>query len=542
MITQRPEGTRQRWLAPRGGMQIALLALSLVAARAASAQTTYGTLSNFDVFNDTGQECHGFEIELEGLSSADVTYTFGAPYERYGNPTVEDDPAGGRVYVRYKSSWDPAAQKFTATTPLAPAVITPTNGHACWTGGSAGYETSGCEHFGLGLSGNPTRTTYRWLVADPAVPGALQPSGTKVSIPAPIWNVVPQVVGQPVVQAVLPPEPAEVHAQWGDATWVKVFKTETPDPADLDHLLTDDPAVPQEAAETEMEWKVLQARPNGAGNDELVNEAKAGNGNKSVTRRYEFYEYTGVYDPETHEALCADGSCDVPQDGELGNYIGAQMAAVNLEPIAPPVQGDLAVTMAGNGSGTVTSTPAGIDCGATCTASFDQGSTVTLTETADLGSFFGGWGDACSGSASTADVVLDAPATCSATFHLLSESADLGLTVKEPLAGVLGRRVCYRGTVENLGPATATAPVLTVTFANLAPEDMATIKAPKKCSITGAVVTCPLKDLAAGKKARRAVSAKPSKAGIVEVHFSATSAAPSVNAAAASKDVSTPVQ
>lgn len=281
-----------------------------------------------------------------------------------------------------------------------------------------------------------------------------------------------------------------------------------------------------------MEWKVLQARPNGAGNDELVNEAKAGNGNQSVTRRYEFYEYTGVYAPETHEALCADGSCDVPQDGELGNYIGAQMAAVNLDPIAPPVLGDLAVTIAGNGSGTVTSTPAGIDCGATCTASFDQGSTVTLTETADLGSFFGGWGDACSGTASTADVVLDAPATCSATFHLLSESADLGLTVKEPLAGVLGRR----------GPATATAPVLTVTFANLAPEDVATIKAPKKCSITGAVVTCPLKDLAVAKKARRGISAKPSTAGIVDVHFSATSAAPSANAAAASKDVSTPVQ
>lgn len=43
---------------------VALLATALLAARPAPAQT-FGALSNFDVFNDTGQECHGFEIELD---------------------------------------------------------------------------------------------------------------------------------------------------------------------------------------------------------------------------------------------------------------------------------------------------------------------------------------------------------------------------------------------------------------------------------------------------------------------------------------------
>ncbi|HZR83380.1 MAG TPA: hypothetical protein VFD92_19960 [Candidatus Binatia bacterium] len=531
----------KRRLAPHRAASAFALGLSLAVASAASAQTTYGTLSNFDVFNDTGQECHGFEIELEGISPADVTYTFGAPYERYGDPTIE--PYAGGVYVRYKSPWDPVNSKFTEATPLAPAVIAPTDGHACWTGGSGNYLTSGCEHFGIGLAANPTRTTYRWLVADPAVPGALQPAGTKVSIPAPVWNVAPAPVpGPPVVQAVLPPEPAEVQSQWGDAMWVKVFKTEAANPADLDHLLTDDPAVPQEPAETEMEWKLLQARPNGAGNDELVNEAQAGNGAESVTRRYEFYEYTGVYDPETHEAMCADGSCDLPADGELGNYIGAQMAAVNLVPPAPaPVT--LTVGKLGNGDGSITSAPAGIDCGASCASDFAVDSVVTLGEQPAADSFFGGWSDACSGAASSADVTMSAAATCTATFHLLSESADLDVTPKLPRSAArAGHRVRQTVIVQNLGPALASGAVLTFSFPTLSAEDAATIKSQKKCSIAGAVVTCPIGDLPAGRKVRRAVTVQPAAPGTVDVHVAATSAAPSVNPAASAEDVAIAVQ
>lgn len=313
---------------------LAFLASSALAASAAFAQTTFGTLSNFDVFNDTGQECHGFEIELDGISSADVSFTFGSPYQRYGNPTVVDF-AGG-VYVRYESPYDSGNHVFTQTTPMAPSVISPTDGHACWTGGSGNYLTSGCEHFGVGLNRNPTNTVYRWLIADPSTPGALQPSGTKVSIPAPTWNVVPPPQGgNPVVQAVLPAEPPEVNQQFGDAQWVKVFVTELPEPIELHHLVTDDPAVPQEAAETEMEWAILQAGP-GGGNNELMNEGHVGNGKQSVIRRYEFYQYTGAYDPENHEVLCGgDGSCSAPLPGELGNYIGAQIAAVNLGELPP---------------------------------------------------------------------------------------------------------------------------------------------------------------------------------------------------------------
>ena len=57
----------------------------------------------------------------------------------------------------------------------------------------------------------------------------------------------------------------------------------------------------------------------------------------------------------------------------------------------------ITVLKTGDGSGTVTSDPPGIDCGTTCSASFPPGTTVTLTATPSSGSAFGGWSGACSG-------------------------------------------------------------------------------------------------------------------------------------------------
>jgi hypothetical protein len=55
-------------------LSLALAALAL-AAPGVYASTAYGDLNNFDTVNDTGQECHGFEIELDGVRSTDITYT-----------------------------------------------------------------------------------------------------------------------------------------------------------------------------------------------------------------------------------------------------------------------------------------------------------------------------------------------------------------------------------------------------------------------------------------------------------------------------------
>src|SRR5437762_1030753 len=76
----------------------------------------------------------------------------------------------------------------------------------------------------------------------------------------------------------------------------------------------------------------------------------------------------------------------------------------------------LAVSKAGTGGGTVTSLPAGIDCGATCAASFTDGSTVTLVANADEGSRFAGWSGSCTGTTTSCQVVMSAPQAVTATF------------------------------------------------------------------------------------------------------------------------------
>ncbi|MCP4285400.1 MAG: hypothetical protein GY792_13245, partial [Gammaproteobacteria bacterium] len=77
----------------------------------------------------------------------------------------------------------------------------------------------------------------------------------------------------------------------------------------------------------------------------------------------------------------------------------------------------LDVSLSGTGSGTVSSFPAGIDCGTACTATFDYGTVVTLTAAADLGSTFIGWAGACSG-AGDCVVTIDAAQSVSAVFTL----------------------------------------------------------------------------------------------------------------------------
>jgi hypothetical protein len=92
----------------------------------------------------------------------------------------------------------------------------------------------------------------------------------------------------------------------------------------------------------------------------------------------------------------------------------------------------LAVTIAGSGAGTVTSTPAGINCSqngaAGCTGSFADGATVTLSAAPDVNSTFGGWSGACTGTG-TCTVTLSQAAAVTATFNIRPNPVPFNVTV-----------------------------------------------------------------------------------------------------------------
>jgi streptogramin lyase len=84
----------------------------------------------------------------------------------------------------------------------------------------------------------------------------------------------------------------------------------------------------------------------------------------------------------------------------------------------------LSVTAAGTGTGTVSSRPAGIDCGRSCSYAYAAGTPVTLTATPSAGSTFAGFaGGGCAGAQTTCTVTLTADTAVTATFAAAAAAA-----------------------------------------------------------------------------------------------------------------------
>jgi len=351
------------------------VAVSMAIAPSVSSASVFGYLGNFDVINDTGSIAHGFEIDLEGVHSNEITDTFGGEgrgfpsgrgfdpltsVQRYGAPTITEY-SNGSTYgtkVTYFGLYDSASGNWDYGTPSG-TFITP--GDNCWSGGGVGYSASTpCDHFGVGTTVNATKTTYSWLL-ETTTPGVL--SNGVVSLPAPAWNVIadPVAGNPPVVVAQIQAPAPENNIEFGEAIWVKVFTTELEDPVALEDLVGGNPKVEQ--AVTEVEWQLLQIdmKKPGSGQLESGYGVPVGPNAASILRRYEFYKYSGEYDPETHEAF-ATFSDSHPNDPngpsnyydptmtlDLGNYLGAQNAAVNLAAAAVPEPETYAMLLVGLG-------------------------------------------------------------------------------------------------------------------------------------------------------------------------------------------------
>jgi phospholipase C len=113
----------------------------------------------------------------------------------------------------------------------------------------------------------------------------------------------------------------------------------------------------------------------------------------------------------------------------------------------PPTSKQAQVTIAIAGSGTVTSTPAGINCPGTCSANFSLGTPLTLAATPASGFQFAGFGGACSGQ--TCRLVLSSNQSVSATFNASAAQVTVSLsgngTVTSNPAGINCPTTCSAG-------------------------------------------------------------------------------------------------
>lgn len=394
--------------------------------------TTFGPVENFDVVNDTGTTAHGFHVRLHGIQDTDISSMFGAAnrwpgMERYGAPTVVNGADANGVYVDviYQAGWDAANKAWSAGTPSGTLPVSPTD--SCWPLGAKTYGPSyPCDHFGVSSFKPATSVEYLWML-ETATPGQL--TDTVSNVPTPVWNVTPAVPAQPAIPAkpaqgnipavpavpAVPAKPAVVAVQvapppkpvpfeFGEPKWVKVTATGVGYDVAVEDLVAENAVIKQANTNVQIEWQRLQVDSGSPGSGKIDLSGVAPDpGYKSVVYRFEFYEYTGAFDPTTHEAITApDTSGSATPPATVGKFLVAQMAAVNLDgqaplpvvPVAPSLTNSLTngvagvaysqkiTATAGNAGDTINVTVTGLPPGLT----FDGVSVVSGTPT-QLGTF-----------------------------------------------------------------------------------------------------------------------------------------------------------
>ncbi|MFN7955460.1 MAG: hypothetical protein U0610_27295 [bacterium] len=157
-------------------------------------------------------------------------------------------------------------------------------------------------------------------------------------------------------------------------------------------------------------------------------------------------------------ACSGTGSCQVTMDAAKSVTASFQLQSFPLT-----------VTKAGSGSGTVSSSPAGIDCGETCSATYDYGTTVTLTATASPDSTFAGWSGPCTGTG-TCQLPMTAARSVTAVFSLPTYSLSVALlgtgtgTVTSDVAGIDCGATCTASYTAGTLVTLTAAPALGSTF------------------------------------------------------------------------------
>lgn len=153
-------------------------------------------------------------------------------------------------------------------------------------------------------------------------------------------------------------------------------------------------------------------------------------------------DFTKLTDTCSSQTLAPSGSCAVGVEF-TPHSSGTKSASLTVPANYPALSNaalsgtaltsyTLTVSKGGTGSGSVTSSPAGINCGTTCSGLYGQGAAVGLTAVADANSTFTGWsGGGCSGTG-TCNVTMNSNTTVAASFSMTPPTAGFSGT---PLSG-----------------------------------------------------------------------------------------------------------
>jgi hypothetical protein len=299
-----------------------LAGAALLALAAPVRAQIYGTMSNFDTYNTTPEPAEGAEIELEGVHSSSLYGTFPAHFSSKQVADYDDGLHFG-VRIRYEDYNFNSAVTMGSLQPTPDPVST--NGHAL-------VNSAGGEHFGFAVTEQATAARFYWLnkLAD----GSYQRIGADpLAIPAPTWTYVPPAGGgapRVEVQAELPEN--EVVVKKPDPVWMKVYKSEEDRNVHLDELMSgNDPLniVPQSESQLETEWELLEGDQVAKHGGKLQDK-----NSKSTILRFETFKYTGPVNAENEPtSLFKTQNLAAPPDGELGDFIAANMVAANLAPL-----------------------------------------------------------------------------------------------------------------------------------------------------------------------------------------------------------------
>ncbi len=181
------------------------------------------------------------------------------------------------------------------------------------------------------------------------------------------------------------------------------------------------------------------------------------------------------YPVGTTVTLTASAPTGTAFDGWSGPCTGTGTCVVTVDQAVTvsasfiPVTYDLTVTRSGAGDGTVTSTPAGISCGAVCTTKFGSGTSVTLNAASAVGSTFAGWSGACTGTGACSVAMTGAQAV-TATFTLDPQTLTVARTgtgagtVTSAPAGISCGNTCSQSFPGRTSVVLTAAPDSTSTF------------------------------------------------------------------------------